>query len=207
MTVNSFILQFYRKACEPAPLNIPPHPSNVDAKTLASIQDEVVAASTKVSAEASKQLLKALNQVPTEFPQLDAELAKIDKALLQCQSDSLKRPACSPSMPAMVKYTKLIDREHVSTLLEQAKDDSEKLALLEVYRASDRPIDAQVVQARLSTELVGYDVLAKIDALTGQRRSLINFAEASQAAMCQQIGAQFAPHLVAEASAKQYGLS
>jgi len=109
MKIESYALSYYRKACEMKPLNVPIMPEG-NQRLMESIRDEVVAVAAKQSADASKILLKALAAVPTEFPQLDAELARIDAEILSVQNDMAKRPKCGPDMGRLVDFAKRIGK-------------------------------------------------------------------------------------------------
>ena len=97
MKIESYVLSYYRKACEMKPLHVPTMPEG-NQRLMGSIRDEVVAIAAKQSAEGSKALLKALAAVPTEFAGLTKEIERIDGEILKVKSDKLKRPACSPDM-------------------------------------------------------------------------------------------------------------
>ncbi len=60
------------------------------------IRDEVVTIATKAQAEGNKGLLRALAAVPTEFPELTKEIARIDAEILSVRNDMAKRPKCGP---------------------------------------------------------------------------------------------------------------
>lgn len=202
MKIESYVLSYYRKACEMKPLNVPTMPEG-NQRLMESIRDEVVAIAAKQSAEGSKALLKALAAVPTEFAGLTKEIERIDAEILKVQSDKLKRPACGPDMPKMVSFAKRIGKVHASDLLAECGDDQGALlALLEIVKDGDEHW-AGAVQGKLTALLVGYDTTERLTKLEAERRGLISFAEQMQESLVQAIGRAFAPHLVqAAATAK-----
>ncbi|MGU5696744.1 hypothetical protein ACV1D9_06140 [Aeromonas allosaccharophila] len=167
------------------------------------IRDEVVTIATKAQAEGNKGLLRALAAVPTQFPQLDAELARIDAEILSVRNDMAKRPKCGPDMGRLVDFAKRIGKVHASDLLAECGDDqSALLALLEIVKGGDEHW-AGAVQGKLTALLVGYDTTERLTKLEAERRGLISFALEMQESLVQCIGKQFAPHLVrASAAAK-----
>lgn len=202
MKIESYVLSYYRKACEMKPLHVPTMPEG-NQRLMESIRDEVVAIAAKQSAEGSKALLKALAAVPTQFPELSKEIERIDGEILKVKSDNLKRPACGPDMGKLVDFAKRIGKTHVSDLLAECGDDlGALLALLEVVKGGDEHW-AGVVQGRLTNLLVGYDTTERLAKLEAERRGLISFAEELQESLTQAIGRAHAPHLVqASATAK-----
>lgn len=198
MKIESYVLSYYRKACEMKPLHVPTMPEG-NQRLMESIRDEVVAIAAKQSAEGNKQLLKALAAVPTEFPELTEEIARIDAEILKVQSDNLKRPACGPDMGKLVDFAKRISKVHASDLLAECGDDlGALLALLEVVKGGDEHW-AGVVQGRLTNLLVGYDATERLAKLESERRGLISFAVEMQESLVQSIGRAHAPHLVSAA--------
>ncbi|WP_446890715.1 hypothetical protein [Aeromonas veronii] len=184
------------------PLHVPTMPEG-NQRLMESIRDEVVAIAAKQSAEGSKALLKALAAVPTEFPELTEEIARIDAEILKVSSDKLKRPACGPDMPKMVSFAKRIGKVHASDLLAECGDDlGALLALLEVVKGGDEHW-VGTVQGKLTALLVGYDATERLAKLESERRGLISFAVEMQESLVQSIGRAHAPHLVqASATAK-----
>lgn len=205
MKIESYVLSYYRKACEMKPLNVPIMPEG-NQRLMESIRDEVVAIAAKQQADASKILLRALAAVPTEFPQLDAELARIDAEILSVQNDMAKRPKCAPSMSAAIRFAKALSNTHVDELLASCADDAELLALHGVYESEGRPHDAAKVLSVISNKIAGYDTVARLDALQTEKREICSYAEQVQEAMVQAIGKQFAPHLVQAAEKSKFGL-
>lgn len=203
MKIESYVLSYYRKACEPKPVHVPAMPEG-NQRLMESIRDEVVAIAAKQSAEGSKALLKALAAVPTQFPELSKEIERIDAETLKVQSDKLKRPACGPDMGKAVGFMKQIGKVHPSDMLTSCGDDqSALLALLEVLKGNGDEHWAGVVQGRLTNLLVGYDTTERLAKLEAERRGLISFAEQMQESLVQAIGRAHAPHLVqASATAK-----
>jgi len=202
MKIESYVLSYYRKACEMKPLNVPIMPEG-NQRLMESIRDEVVAVAAKQSAEGSKALLKALAAVPTEFPQLDAELARIDAEILSVQNDMAKRPKCAPSMSAAIRFAKALSNTHVDELLASCADDAELLALHGVYESEGRPHDAAKVLSVISNKIAGYDTVARLDALQTEKRGICSFAEQLQESLVQSLGRSYAPWLVNEAAASK----
>ena len=202
MKIESYVLSYYRKACEMKPLHVPTMPEG-NQRLMGSIRDEVVAIAAKQSAEGSKALLRALASVPTEFPELTKEIARIDAEILSVRNDMAKRPKCGPDMGRLVDFAKRIGKVHASDLLAECGDDQGALlALLEIVKGGD---DHWVgaVQGKLTALLVGYDTTERLTKLEAERRGLISFALEMQESLVQCIGKQFAPHLVrASAAAK-----
>ncbi|TFF71619.1 hypothetical protein DRM94_19650 [Aeromonas taiwanensis] len=198
MKIESYVLSYYRKACEMQPLHVPTMPEG-NQRLMESIRDEVVAIAAKQSAEGSKALLKALAAVPTQFPELSKEIERIDAEILKVQSDKLKRPACGPDMGRLVDFAKRIGKTHVSDLLAECGDDQGALlALLEIVKDGDEHW-VGTVQGKLTALLVGYDTTARLAKLEAERRGLISFAEQMQESLVQAIGRAHAPHLVSAA--------
>ncbi|HHQ4474298.1 hypothetical protein [Aeromonas sp. S41-2] len=202
MKIESFVLTYYKQHCSPQPLHVPVMPEGNRA-VMEAIRDEVVTIATKAQAEGNKALLKALAAVPNEFPQLDAELARIDAEILSVQNDMAKRPKCGPAMGKLVDFAKRIGKVHVSDLLAECGDDlGALLALLEIVKDGDEHW-AGAVQGKLTALLVGYDTTERLAKLEAERRGLISFAEQMQESLVQSIGRAHAPHLVqASATAK-----
>lgn len=195
MKIESYVLSYYRKACEMKPLNVPIMPEG-NQRLMESIRDEVVAIAAKQSAEGSKALLKALAAIPTEFPELTKEIARIDAEILKVQSDKLKRPACGPDMGRLVDFAKRIGKTHVSDLLAECGDDQGALlALLEIVKDGDEHW-VGTVQGKLTALLVGYDTTERLTKLEAERRGLVSFAEQMQESLVQAIGRAHAPNLV-----------
>ncbi|MFM4712806.1 hypothetical protein ACEUEC_15915 [Aeromonas veronii] len=202
MKIESFVLKFYRKACEMKPLHVPTMPEG-NQRLMESIRDEVVAVAAKQSAEGSKALLKALAAVPTEHPQLDAELARIDAEILSVQNDMAKRPKCGPDMGKLVDFAKRIGKVHASDLLAECGDDQGALlALLEIVKGGDEHW-VGAVQGRLTALLVGYDATERLAELEAERRGLVSFAVEMQESLVQSLGRSYAPWLVNEAAASK----
>ncbi|CAJ1771484.1 hypothetical protein OPFLODJI_00545 [Aeromonas hydrophila] len=202
MKINSFIFEYYKQQCSPQPLHVPAMPG-ANQSVMEAIRDEAIAIATKAQAEGNKALLKALAAVPTTFPQLDAELARIDAEILSVQNDMAKRPKCGPAMGKLVDFAKRIGKVHASDLLAECGDDQGALlALLEVVKSGDEHW-AGAVQGKLTALLVGYDTTERLAKLEQERRGLISFAEQMQESLVQSIGRAHAPHLVqAAATAK-----
>ena len=202
MKIESYVLSYYRKACEMKPLNVPIMPEG-NQRLMESIRDEVVAVAAKQSAEGNKALLRAISSVPTEFPELTKEIARIDAEILSVRNDMAKRPKCGPAMGKLVDFAKRIGKVHASDLLSECGDDQGALlALLEVVKSGDEHW-AGAVQGKLTALLVGYDTTERLAKLEQERRGLISFAEQLQESLVQAIGRAHAPHLVqAAATAK-----
>lgn len=199
MKINSFIFEYYKQQCSPQPLHVPTMPEGSKA-VMEAIRDEVVTIAAKQSAEGSKALLRAISSVPTEFPELTKEIARIDAEILKVQSDKLKRPACGPDMGKLVDFAKRIGKVHASDLLSECGDDQGALlALLEVVKSGDEHY-TQIAEGKLTALLVGYDTTARLAKLEAERRGLISFAEQMQESLVQSIGRAHAPHLVSAAS-------
>ncbi|MGU5767887.1 hypothetical protein [Aeromonas allosaccharophila] len=165
------------------------------------IRDEVVTIATKAQAEGNKGLLRALAAVPTQFPQLDAELARIDAEILSVQNDMAKRPKCGPDMGRLVDFAKRIGKVHASDLLAECGDQGALLALLEILKGEGDGHWAGAVQGKLTALLVGYDTTERLAKLESERRGLISFAEQMQESLVQSLGRSYAPWLVNEAAA------
>lgn len=199
MKINSFIFEYYKQQCTPQPLHVPTMPEAGQA-VMEAIRDEAIAIATKVQAEGNKPLLKALAAVPTEFPELTAEIQRIDAEILKVQSDKLKRPACGPAMGKLVDFAKRIGKVHASDLLAECGDDQGALqALLEVVKDGDEHWTG-AVQGKLTALLVGYDTTERLAKLESERRGIISFAEQMQESLVQAIGRAHAPHLVSAAA-------
>ncbi|HGO9497344.1 TPA: hypothetical protein P2H93_003113 [Aeromonas veronii AMC24] len=202
MKVNSFIFEYYKQQCEPKPVHVPAMPEGNQA-VMEAIRDEVVTIATKAQAEGNKGLLRALAAVPTEFPELTKEIARIDAEILSVRNDMAKRPKCGPAMGKLVDFAKRIGKVHASDLLAECGDDQGALlALLEVVKSGDEHW-AGAVQGKLTALLVGYDTTERLAKLESERRGLVSFAEQMQESLVQAIGRAHAPHLVqASATAK-----
>ncbi|WP_429148978.1 hypothetical protein [Aeromonas rivipollensis] len=199
MKINSFIFEYYKQQCEPKPVHVPAMPEG-NQTVMEAIRDEAIAIATKVQAEGNKPLLRALTAVPTEFPELTAEVQRIDAEILKVSSDKLKRPTCGPDMGRLVDFAKRIGKTHVSDLLAECGDDQGALlALLEIVKDGDEHW-AGAVQGKLTALLVGYDTTERLTKLEAERRGLISFAEQMQESLVQAIGRAFAPHLVQAAA-------
>lgn len=205
MKIESFILKYYQQHCSPQPLHVPIMPEG-NQRLMESIRDEVVAVAAKQSAEGSKALLRAISSVPTEFPQLDAELARIDAEILSVQNDMAKRPKCAPSMSAAIRFAKALSNTHVDELLASCADDAELLALHGVYESEGRPHDAAKVLSVISNNIAGYDTVARLDALQTEKRGICSFAYELQENLVQLIGRAHAPHLARAAEKAKFGL-
>lgn len=202
MKIESYVLSYYRKACEMKPLHVPTMPEG-NQRLMESIRDEVVAIAAKQSAEGSKALLRALAHVPTEFPELTKEIERIDGEILKVKSDKLKRPACGPDMGRLVDFAKRINKTHVSDLLAECGDDlGALLALLEVVKGGDEHW-AGAVQGKLASLVAGYDTTERLAKLEAERRGLISFAIELQESLVQCLGRSYAPWLVNEAAASK----
>lgn len=203
MKIESYVLSYYRKACEMKPLHVPTMPEG-NQRLMGSIRDEVVAIAAKQSAEGSKALLRALASVPTEFPELTKEIARIDAEILSVRNDMAKRPKCGVDMGRLVDFAKRIGKVHASDLLTSCGDDqSALLALLEVLKGNGDEHYTQIAEGRLVSLIVGYDTTERLAKLEAERRGLISFAEQMQESLVQSIGRAHAPHLVqASATAK-----
>ncbi|WP_421308190.1 hypothetical protein [Aeromonas veronii] len=202
MKVNSFIFEYYKQQCTPQPLHVPTMPEASKA-VMEAIRDEVVTIATKAQAEGNKALLKALAAVPTEFPELTAEIQRIDAEILKVSSDKLMRPKHGPDMGKLVDFAKRIGKVHASDLLAECGDDQGALlALLEVVKGGDEHW-AGAVEGKLVSLVAGYDTTERLAKLESERRGLISFAEQMQESLVQAIGRAHAPHLVqAAATAK-----
>ena len=199
MKIESYVLSYYRKACEMKPLHVPTMPEG-NQRLMESIRDEVVAVAAKQSAEGSRALLRALAAVPTEFPELTKEIARIDAEILSVRNDMAKRPKCGPAMGKLVDFAKRIGKVHASDLLAECGDDQGALlALLEVVKSGDEHW-AGAVQGKLTALLVGYHATERLAKLEAERRGLISFAEQMQESLVQSIGRAHAPHLVQAAA-------
>lgn len=199
MKIESFVLKYYKQQCEPKPVHVPAMPESNQA-VMEAIRDEVVTIATKAQAEGNKGLLRALAAVPTQFPQLDAELARIDAEILSVQNDMAKRPKCGPAMGKLVDFAKRIGKVHVSDLLAECGDDlGALLALLEIVKDGDEHW-AGAVQGKLTALLVGYDTTERLAKLEAERRGLISFALEMQESLVQSVGRALAPHLVQAAA-------
>ncbi|WP_421342604.1 hypothetical protein [Aeromonas veronii] len=201
MKIESFILKYYQQHCSPQPLHVPAMPAGSKA-VMEAIRDEVVTIATKAQAEGNKALLKALAAVPTTFPELSAEIQRLDAEILKVQSDKLKRPACGPDMGRLVDFAKRIGRVHASDLLAECGDDlGALLALLEVLKGNGDEHYTQIASGRLANLVVGYDTTEQLAKLEAERRGLISFAEQLQESLVQSLGRSYAPWLVNEAAA------
>ena len=202
MKINSFIFEFYQQQCAPKPVHVPAMPEG-NKGVMTAIRDEIVTIATKAQAEGNKALLKALAAVPTEFPELTAEVQRIDAEILKVSSDKLKRPTCGPDMGRLVDFAKRIGKVHASDLLAECGDDQGALqALLEVVKGGDEHW-VGTVQGKLTGLVVGYDTTERLAKLEAERRGLVSFAEQMQESLVQAIGRAHAPHLVqAAATAK-----
>ena len=202
MKIESFILKYYQQQCTPQPLHVPVMPAGNQA-VMEAIRDEVVTIATKAQAQGNKELLRALATVPTEFPELTKEIARIDAEILSVRNDMAKRPKCGPAMGKLVDFAKRIGKVHASDLLAECGDDQGALqALLEVVKGGDEHW-VGAVQGKMTALLVGYDTTERLQLLEQERRGLISFAEQMQESLVQSVGKQFAPHLVqASATAK-----
>lgn len=202
MKINSFIFEYYKQQCAPQPLHVPTMPEGGQA-VMEAIRDEAIAIATKVQAEGNKALLKALAAVPTEFPELTAEIQRIDAEILKVQSDKLKLPACGLDMGRLVDFAKRIGKVHASDLLAECGDDQGALlALLEIVKGGDEHW-VGAVEGKLASLVAGYDTTERLAKLEQERRGLISFAEQMQESLVQAIGRAHSPHLVqAAATAK-----
>ena len=199
MKINSFIFEYYKQQCEPKPVHVPAMPAGNQA-VMEAIRDEVVTIATKAQAEGSKALLKALAAVPTEFPELTKEIARIDAEILSVRNDMAKRPKCGVDMGRLVDFAKRIGKVHASDLLAECGDDHGALiALFEVVKSGDEHW-AGAVQGKLTALLVGYDTTERLAKLESERRGLVSFAEQMQESLVQAIGRAHAPHLVSAAA-------
>jgi hypothetical protein len=200
MKIESYVLSYYRKACEMKPLRVPTMPEG-NQRLMESIRDEVVAVAAKQSAEGNKALLRALAAVPTEFAGLTKEIERIDGEILKVKSDKLKRPACGANMGKLVDFAKRIGKVHASDLLAECGDDlGALLALLEVVKGGDEHWTG-AVEGKLASLVAGYDATERLTKLESERRGLISFAEQLQESLVQSLGRSYAPWLVNEAAA------
>ena len=200
MKIESFTLKYFKQHCEPKPVHVPAMPEG-NQRLMESIRDEVVAIAAKQSAEGSKALLRALGAVPTEFPELTAEIQRIDAEILKVSSDKLKRPACGPDMGRLVDFAKRISKTHVTDLLAECGDNQGSLqALLEVVKGGDEHW-VGTVEGKLSSLVAGYDTTERLAELEAERRGLISFAENLQESLVQSIGRSLAPWLVSASGA------
>ena len=200
MKIESFVLTYYKQHCSPQPLHVPVMPEGNQA-VMEAIRDEAIAIATKAQAEGNKQLLRALAAVPNEFPELDAELARIDAEILSVRNDMAKRPKCGPDMGKLVDFAKRISKTHVSDLLAECGDDQGALlALLEVVKSGDEHW-AGAVQGKLASLVAGYDATERLAELEAERRGLVSFAVEMQESLVQSLGRSYAPWLVNEAAA------
>ncbi|HDX8361659.1 TPA: hypothetical protein RQN02_000899 [Aeromonas veronii] len=202
MKIESYVLSYYRKACEMKPLHVPTMPEGNQA-VMEAIRDEAIAIATKAQAQGNKELLRALATVPTEFPELTKEIERLDAEILKVSSDKLKRPKHGPDMGKLVDFAKRIGKVHASDLLAECGDDqSALLALLEVVKGGDEHW-AGAVEGKLVSLVAGYDTTERLAKLESERRGIISFAEQMQESLVQAIGRAHAPHLVqAAATAK-----
>lgn len=201
MKIESYVLSYYRKACEMKPLHVPTMPEGGQA-VMEAIRDEVVAIAAKQSAEGSKTLLRALASVPTEFPELTKEIARIDAEILSVRNDMARRPKCGPDMGKAVGFMKQIGKVHPSDMLTSCGDDqSALLALLEVLKGNGDEHYTQIAEGRLVSLIVGYDTTERLAKLESERRGLISFAVQMQESLVQSLGRSYAPWLVNEAAA------
>ena len=202
MKIESFILKYYQQQCTPQPLHVPTMPE-ANQSVMEAIRDEAIAIATKAQAEGNKALLKALAAVPCTFPELTAEIQRIDAEILKVSSDKLKRPACGPDMGRLVDFAKRINKTHVSDLLAECGDDlGALLALLEVVKGGDEHW-AGAVGGKLASLVAGYDTTERLAKLEAERRGLISYVEQLQESAVQAVGRAHAPHLVqAAATAK-----
>lgn len=202
MKIESYVLSYYRKACEMKPLHVPAMPAGSKA-VMEAIRDEAIAIATKAQAEGNKALLRALATVPTEFPELTKEIARIDAEILSVRNDMAKRPKCGPAMGKLVDFAKRIGKVHASDLLSECGDDQGALlALLEVVKSGDEHW-AGAVEGKLASLVAGYNTTERLAKLEAERRGLISFAEQLQESVVQAVGRAHAPHLVqAAATAK-----
>lgn len=139
--------------------------------------------------------------VPTEFPELTKEIARIDAEILSVRNDMAKRPKCGPDMGKLVDFAKRISKVHVSDLLAECGDDqSALLALLEVVKGGDEHW-VGAVEGKLASLVAGYDATERLIKLESERRGLISFAVQMQESLVQAIGRAHAPHLVQAAAA------
>lgn len=199
MMINSFIFEYYKQQCEPKPVHVPAMPEGNQA-VMEAIRDEVVTIATKAQAEGNKALLRAISSVPTEFPELTKEIARIDAEILSVRNDMAKRPKCGPAMGKLVDFAKRIGKVHASDLLAECGDDQGALlALLEVVKGGDEHW-AGAVEGKLTALLVGYDTSDRLIKLESERRGLISFAQQMQESLVQAIGRAHAPHLVSAAA-------
>lgn len=199
MKINSVIFEYYKQQCEPKPVHVPAMPAGSKA-VMEAIRDEVVTIATKAQAEGNKALLKALAAVPNEFPELDAELARIDAEILSVRNDMAKRPKCGPAMGKLVDFAKRIGKVHASDLLAECGDDQGALlALLEIVKGGDEHW-VGAVEGKLASLVAGYDTTERLAKLEQERRGLISFAEQMQESLVQSIGRAHAPHLVSAAA-------
>ena len=199
MKINSFIFEYYKQQCAPQPLHVPTMPEG-NQTAMEAIRDEAIAIATKVQAEGNKALLKALAAVPTEFPELTKEIARIDAEILSVRNDMARRPKCGPDMGKLVDFAKRIGKVHASDLLAECGDDQGALlALLEVVKGGDEHW-AGAVQGKLASLVAGYDTTERLAKLEQERRGLISFAEQMQESLVQSIGRAHAPHLVQAAA-------
>lgn len=200
MKINSFIFEYYKQQCEPKPVHVPAMPEG-NHTIMEAIRDEVVTIATKAQAEGNKALLKALAAVPTEFPELTAEIQRIDAEILKVSSDKLKRPACGPDMGRLVDFAKRIGKVHASDLLSECSDDQGALqALLEVVKGGDDKHWIGAVEGKLASLVAGYDTTERLAKLESERRGLVSFAEQMQESLVQSICRAHAPHLVSAAA-------
>ena len=200
MKVNSFIFEYYKQQCTPQPLRVPTMPE-ANQSVMEAIRDEAIAIATKAQAEGNKALLRAISSVPTEFPELTAEIQRIDAEILSVRNDMAKRPKCGPAMGRLVDFAKRIGKTHVSDLLAECGDDlGALLALLEIVKDGDEHW-VGAVQGKLTNLLVGYDTTARLAQLEAERRGLISFAIELQESLVHCLGRSYAPWLVNEATA------
>lgn len=201
MKIESYVLSYYRKACEMKPLHVPAMPEGSKA-VMEAIRDEVVTIATKAQAEGNKALLRAISSVPTKFPELTKEIERLDAEILSVRNDMARRPKCGPDMGKLVDFAKRIGKTHVSDLLAECGDDQGALlALLEVLKGNGDEHYTQIAGGRLANLVVGYDTTERLAKLEAERRGLISFAEQLQESLVQSLGRSYAPWLVNEAAA------
>ncbi|MFM5370635.1 hypothetical protein [Aeromonas veronii] len=207
MTVNSFILQFYLKACEPKKLNLPTMPAKANQKALAAIANQAVAQAEKQATESTAALSAALASVPREWPELTNEVIRIDAEIVKVLADMAKRPrGVVPSMNAAIRFAKAVGSVDVAFLIDSCTDDSELLALHGVCESEGLEVDSIKVLNTVSNRLVGYNAAERLAELETEKREICSYAEQVQEAMVQAIGKQFAPHLVQAAEKAKFGL-
>lgn len=175
MIVESFMLTYFKNQAKGKALNTPHMPTKGNQKMLEAIRDQTIADATEYQAKAGEAVLNALNEVRTSWPELDKDLARLDKEILACQNDMAKRPKAGPAVKAMISFAKNVGLHHITTLIETCDDEADLMALLSVLESEGRDSEAKQVMAHINKKLVGYDAVAKLAALEEEKRGAISY--------------------------------